>query len=46
MLSWLAGRDRKRRVVPDGQRIVTATIDHTARVWRIVTLDDIDKLLR
>jgi WD40 repeat protein len=31
---------------PDGRHIVTASVDRTVRVWRIVTLDDIDKLLR
>jgi len=30
---------------PDGRRIVTASNDG-GQVWRFVTLDDIDKLLR
>jgi WD40 repeat protein len=30
---------------PDGQRIVTASDDHTARVFRVLTLHDIDELL-
>jgi WD40 repeat protein len=30
---------------PDGQRIVTASQDQTARVWQILTLDDIERIL-
>jgi WD40 repeat protein len=30
---------------PDGQRIVTASADHTARVFRVVTLSEIADLL-
>jgi WD40 repeat protein len=30
---------------PDGQRVVTASNDGTALIWRIVTLDDIARLL-
>jgi WD40 repeat protein len=30
---------------PDGQRIATASFDHTALIFRIVTLDDIARLL-
>jgi WD40 repeat protein/DNA-binding winged helix-turn-helix (wHTH) protein len=31
---------------PDGQRIVTASDDQTARVWQVLTLDDIEKILK
>lgn len=31
---------------PDGQRVVTASEDKTARVYRVVTLSDIAELLR
>jgi WD40 repeat protein len=30
---------------PDGQRVVTASVDNTARIFRIVTLVDIARLL-
>jgi WD40 repeat protein len=30
---------------PDGQRLVTASVDKTARIFRIVTLEDIARLL-
>jgi len=30
---------------PDGQRIVTANADGTARIFRLVTLDEISRLL-
>jgi WD40 repeat protein len=30
---------------PDGQRIVTASWDHTARIYRVVTLSDLAELL-
>jgi WD40 repeat protein len=30
---------------PDGQRIVTASDDKTARVWRVMTLDELAKIL-
>jgi WD40 repeat protein/DNA-binding winged helix-turn-helix (wHTH) protein len=30
---------------PDGQHIVTASWDNTARIWRVLTLNDIKKIL-
>jgi WD40 repeat protein len=31
--------------LPDGQRILTTSQDGTARVWQIITLNDIAKIL-
>jgi len=30
---------------PDGQRIITASYDQTVRIWRVLTLDDIEQIL-
>jgi WD40 repeat protein len=30
---------------PDGQYILTASLDQTARIWRVLTLDDMKKIL-
>jgi len=29
----------------DGQRIVTASWDQTVRIWQVLTLDDLEKML-
>ncbi|HEY6270575.1 MAG TPA: WD40 repeat domain-containing protein [Terriglobales bacterium] len=31
------------RFSPEGRRIVTASDDNTARLWQVVTLDDIER---
>ncbi len=30
---------------PDGQRVFTASEDQTARIWQVLTLDDIERIL-
>jgi WD40 repeat protein len=30
---------------PDGQRIVTASLDQTGRVWSLLTLQEVDAML-
>jgi WD40 repeat protein len=30
---------------PHGQHIITASLDHTVRVWQVLMLDDIKKIV-
>jgi WD40 repeat protein len=39
------GPIRQAKFSPDGKHIVTVSDDQTARVWEIMTLDDIERIL-